>query len=45
MFTKYLRNVIEGEFLTPSEAYHAAELLLHDDISDIQKAAFLAVRK
>lgn len=43
MFTKYLRNVIEGEFLTPSEAYHAAELLLHDDISDIQKAAFLAV--
>lgn len=45
MFTKYLRNVMEGEYLTPSEAYHAAEMLLHDDISDPKKAAFLAVMR
>lgn len=43
MFTKYLRSVVDGNFLTQAEAYHAAEMLLHDTIPDIQKAAFLSV--
>lgn len=43
MFAKYLKSVMEGQFLNLFEAYHVAEILLNDSVSDAQKAAFLAV--
>ena len=40
MFAKYLKSVMEGQFLNLFEAYHVAEILLNDSVSDAQKAAF-----
>ena len=42
MLDKYLQKVVNGELLSIDEAYHAAKVLLHDDISEIKAAAFLA---
>ena len=41
MFDTYLRQVVNGEQLSSEEAYCAANMLLHDDISEIKAAAFL----
>lgn len=41
-FDTYLKQVVGGEFLTSEEAYHAANLLLKEDISEVKAAAFLA---
>jgi len=42
MFTKYLRQVINGEQLSSSEAYEVINLLLTEDIAENQVAAFFA---
>jgi len=42
MFDTYLKQVVNGEHLSSEEAYCAANMLLHDDISEIKAAAFLA---
>lgn len=42
MFTNYLRKVINGEPLSSSEAYEVINLLLTEDISENQVAAFFA---
>lgn len=41
MFDNYLKQVVNGEHLSSEEAYCAANILLHDDISEIKAAAFL----
>lgn len=42
MFNQYLKQVVSGTTLSASEAYHAANMLLSEDVSDIQAAAFLS---
>ena len=41
MFDMYLKQVVNGEHLSSEDAYCAANMLLHDDISEIKAAAFL----
>ena len=41
MFDMYLKQVVNGEHLSSEEAYCAANMLLHEDISEIKAAAFL----
>lgn len=42
MFEKYLKSVVNGERLAKTEAYHAAKMLLHDNIPELKAAAFLS---
>lgn len=42
MFVNYLKRVIEGEHLSSSEAYEVINLLLTENVSDNQAAAFFA---
>lgn len=42
MFNIYLQKVVGGQSLDSDEAYHAARLILHDNISSAKTAAFLA---
>lgn len=42
MFDRYLKTVVEGDFLNTEEAYCSARMLLHDGISDVKAAAFLS---
>lgn len=42
MFVNYLKRVIEGEHLSSSEAYEVINLLLAEDVSENQAAAFFA---
>lgn len=45
MFDKYLKKVVGGECLNTEEAYHSAQLLLHDRITDVKAAAFLSAMR
>lgn len=45
MFDKYLKKVVGGEYLSTDEAYHSAHLLLHDSITEVKAAAFLAAMR
>ncbi len=42
MFEKYLKRVMEGDCLDIEEAYNAAKMLLHNNISEVKAAAFLS---
>jgi len=42
MFVNYLKRVIEGEHLNSNEAYEVINLLLTEDVSENQAAAFFA---
>ncbi len=45
MFDKYLKKVVDGEYLTIEEACHAAQMLLHDRITEVKAAAFLSAMR
>ncbi len=42
MFDRYLKSVVEGDYLNSEEAYLTARMLLHEDIPEIKAAAFLS---
>lgn len=42
MFDRYLKSVVEGDYLNQEEAYLSARMLLHEDIPEIKAAAFLS---
>jgi anthranilate phosphoribosyltransferase len=42
MFDRYLKTVVEGEYLDLEEAYLTARMLLHENIPEIKAAAFLS---
>lgn len=42
MFDRYLKSVVGGEALDASQAYQTARMLLHEDVPDVQAAAFLS---
>ncbi len=45
MFEKYLKKVMGGEYLSIDEAEHSAQMLLHDQITDVKAAAFLSAMR
>lgn len=42
MFDRYLKSVVGGEALDAAQAYQTARMLLHEDVPDVQAAAFLS---
>jgi anthranilate phosphoribosyltransferase len=42
MFDRYLKTVVEGEYLDLEEAYLTARMLLHENIPEVKAAAFLS---
>lgn len=42
MFDLYLKSVVGGEALDANQAYQTARMLLHEDVPEVQAAAFLS---